>query len=198
MLSIFDTIIDSYLATEVGICDSFLDKDLCANLILELHNKLDNNEMHKAGIGAKKMEQHDANFRSDKIFWLDRKHGNDTENAFLDAMDVFIQYLNSTCFAGITHCEFHYAMYEKGNFYGKHKDQFVQNIDRAFSMIHYLNPHWQQGDGGELNIVYKTHEQLIAPILGKSVFFKSSDLTHEVLQTNTNRLSITGWLKTGG
>jgi SM-20-related protein len=30
---------------------------------------------------------------------------------------------------------------------------------------------------------------------GKSVFFKSSELVHEVLTTNKPRMSITGWLK---
>ncbi|PWS30341.1 2OG-Fe(II) oxygenase family protein [Pedobacter paludis] len=37
--------------------------------------------------------------------------------------------------------------------------------------------------------------QYITPENGKSVFFKSNKLEHEVLITNTQRMSIIGWLK---
>ncbi len=64
-------------------------------------------------------------------------------------------------------------------------------------MIMYLNAGWQQGDGGELSIHHSSGVQNVAPISGKSVFFKSSELEHEVLVTNKPRMSITGWLKIG-
>jgi SM-20-related protein len=197
MNSNYDTIIDSYLQDQVGISNNFLGANLSAALHAELLQNFQNNEFHKAGIGSKQYEKHSKAIRSDKIYWLDRQHNNKVENLFLDKMDHFIAYLNSTCYTGITHCEFHYAMYEVGSFYGKHIDQFQTNADRAFSMIHYLNTDWQQKDGGELCIHHATHQQHISPTNGKSVFFKSSELEHEVLLSNKARLSITGWLKTG-
>ena len=62
-------------------------------------------------------------------------------------------------------------------------------------MIMYLNKNWKQEDGGELCIHHNDHLQNISPISGKAVFFKSSEMEHEVLVANKARMSITGWLK---
>ena len=129
------------------------------------------------------------------IYWLDRKHNNAYENNFFDLMDSFVSYLNRTCYTGITGYEFHYALYEEGSFYKKHYDQFRNNESRQYSMIMYLNTNWQQNDGGELCIHHREGLQNITPVNGKSVFFKSSEVEHEVLLTNKPRMSITGWLK---
>jgi SM-20-related protein len=59
----------------------------------------------------------------------------------------------------------------------------------------YLNADWQPADGGELCIYHTDRLQHISPINGKSVFFKSNEMEHEVLITGKPRLSITGWLK---
>lgn len=152
--------------------------------------------MRAAGTGNEVIVNHDKLVRSDVIYWLDRSHDNLHENAFFDLMDSFVLYLNSTYYTGITGYEFHYALYESGSFYAKHIDQFQQNGSRAFSMIMYLNADWKLGDGGELQIHHIDHLQNIKPTNGKSVFFKSSELAHEVLLTNVPRMSITGWLKT--
>uniref|UniRef100_UPI004047D529 2OG-Fe(II) oxygenase family protein n=1 Tax=Flavobacterium sp. TaxID=239 RepID=UPI004047D529 len=37
--------------------------------------------------------------------------------------------------------------------------------------------------------------QKIAPTNRKTVFFKSNELVHEVLETHKPRLSVTGWLR---
>jgi SM-20-related protein len=110
-------------------------------------------------------------------------------------MDQFVIHLNGSCFTGITGYEFHYALYEEGSFYKKHIDQFRNNDSRQFTVIVYLNEDWQLADGGELCIYHLDHLQHISPANAKCVFFKSSELPHEVLVTNKPRLSITGWLK---
>ncbi|HEY0177890.1 MAG TPA: 2OG-Fe(II) oxygenase [Pedobacter sp.] len=74
-------------------------------------------------------------------------------------------------------------------------DQFGNNVSRQYSMIMYLNAGWQEEDGGELCIHHDDRLQHISPVNGKSVFFKSSELEHEVMLTNKPRMSITGWLK---
>ena len=112
-------------------------------------------------------------------------------------MDKFISYLNETCYTGITSYEFHYTMYEKGSFYHKHIDQFKNDDSRKYSMILYLNADWKTGDGGELCIHHDDYLQYITPNIGKSVFFKSNELIHEVMLNNVPRMSITGWLKVG-
>ncbi len=63
-------------------------------------------------------------------------------------------------------------------------------------MIIYLNENWQEKDGGELKIYQANTEQVVLPTSGKTVFFKSNELAHEVLITHKKRMSITGWLKT--
>ena len=110
-------------------------------------------------------------------------------------MDDLIAYLNSTCYSGITGYEFHYTCYPIGSFYKKHFDQFKNNHSRQYSLIFYLNENWQAADGGELCIYQNNIAQQISPENGKSVFFKSNELEHEVLITHQQRLSITGWLK---
>ena len=110
-------------------------------------------------------------------------------------MDEFIIHLNNSCYAGITGYEFHYTLYEEGSFYKKHIDRFQNSDSRQFSMIFYLNPDWIEGDGGELCVYKNDLEQKISPVNSRVVFFKSNELPHEVLVTNKQRLSITGWLK---
>jgi len=41
----------------------------------------------------------------------------------------------------------------------------------------------------------ENNNQKISPTQGKTVFFKSNELVHEVLVTQNTRMSITGWLK---
>jgi SM-20-related protein len=153
--------------------------------------------MHRAGIGNDMLQNHDMAVRSDLIYWLDRSHNDPVEDNFLDLIDEFVTYLNATCYTGITGYEFHYALYEEGSFYHRHLDRFRNNADREFSMIVYLNADWQQDDGGELCIHQNGNQRNISPLAGKSVFFRSNELEHEVLLTQKPRMSITGWLKTG-
>lgn len=195
MHKIFDTLIDSFIAEKIGIAEGFLSNSLATHLKENLNKLHLSNLLVSAGIGNEKLADHDKLIRNDKTFWLDRKHNNKYENDFFDLMDDFVSYLNQTCYTGITGYEFHYTLYEKGSFYLKHLDQFRNNDSRKYSMIMYLNAEWKQGDGGELCIHHDNHLQFISPNNGKSVFFKSNELLHEVLVNNQPRMSITGWLK---
>lgn len=192
----FETIINSFLEDRVGLNNSFLNNDLSNNLKENLLQLYKEKQLKTAGIGNNSNLLKDKLIRSDIIYWLDRKHDNIHENNFLDLMDEFVKYLNRTCYSGITGYEFHYAFYEKGSFYKRHLDQFRDNSKRAYSMIIYLNEDWKEGDGGELCIYHKNHSQVVSPMNGKCVFFKSSELEHEVLLSFKPRMSITGWLKT--
>ena len=195
MQTIFDSIIDSYLENKVGIAENFLSPFLSEHLKQNLIALYHNEQLLHAGTGNEIAVNLNNKMRGDKIYWLDRLHNNTYENDFFDLMDGFILYLNRTCYTGITGYEFHYTLDEKGSFYKKHLDQFRNNKSRAFSMIMYLNTDWQLEDGGELCIHHEQHLQNISPMQGKSVFFKSDELEHEVLLTHKPRMSITGWLK---
>jgi SM-20-related protein len=196
LLDIFNGLIDSYVADKVGITQGFLSVPLAVLLKENLLGLYANQQLLAAGIGNENKLTHDKLLRSDKIYWLDKSHNDVHENSFFDIMDSFVLHLNQTCYTGITGYEFHYAMYETGSFYKKHLDQFKSNKSRAFSMIMYLNADWKEADGGELCIYHHDFTQTISPQQGKCVFFKSSELEHEVLLTHQPRFSITGWLKT--
>lgn len=191
----FETLISSYLDTKVGIVADFVSEELAQHLIDRLFALKEQNLLKAAGIGNVAKLTHNAEIRSDAIYWLDRNNNNEFENQFLDQMDAFVSYLNRSCYTGITGYEFHFALFDKGSFYRKHLDQFQNNSSRQFSMITYLNQNWQPEDGGELCIYDEDKVQKVAPTNRKTVFFKSDELVHEVLETNKARLSVTGWLR---
>jgi len=180
----------------VGITEHFLSKLLSSQLKENLQELYADKQMHSAGTGNNAIVEHNKLFRSDMIYWLDRKHNNTSENSFLNLIDKFVLHLNENCYTGITSYEFHYALYEKGSFYKRHLDQFKNNDSRQYTMIMYLNDEWVENDGGELCVYHSDSEQTISPTDGKMAFFKSNELEHEVLVTNKPRMSITGWLKT--
>ena len=179
----------------MGTVNNFLSTALSAHLVDNITALYAGDLLLIAGTGNNQLVNHDKLVRSDKIYWLDRLHNNVHENSFFDLMDRFVTYLNHSCYAGITGYEFHYTLYEKGSFYKRHLDNFKQNGTRAFSMIMYLNT---EVSGGELRIYQENSSRDISPNAGKSVFFKSDQLEHEVLITHLPRMSITGWLKVAG
>ncbi len=191
----FSDFIDTYLNTQVGISENFLNTALSGHLKDNLIRLFKSKLLLAAGTGNQTLVVHDKLVRGDSIYWLGREHNDAHENAFFDLMDGFVEYLNRTCYTGITGYEFHYTLYEKGAFYKKHIDQFQSNGSRAYSMIMYLNSDWVPADGGELCIHHVHGDQRVSPTNGKSVFFKSTEMEHEVMVTHKPRMSITGWLK---
>jgi Rps23 Pro-64 3,4-dihydroxylase Tpa1-like proline 4-hydroxylase len=191
----FDTIIDSYLTDNIGIDPGFLNKALCAGLqqnILQLQRE---DKMTAAGIGNKEANRSTQQMRSDTICWMDKKHDNVFEQEFLTQVEGLIERLNSTCYTGINSYEFHYAVYEEGSFYKRHRDQFKTDDNRKFSLINYLNDDWLEEDGGQLVVYQNDTAQKIQPQIQKAVFFKSDEMEHEVVKANRQRMSVSGWLK---
>nr|WP_314836659.1 2OG-Fe(II) oxygenase family protein [uncultured Flavobacterium sp.] len=191
----FEALIATFIENKVGISEHFLSTKLANSLKQNLIALNQKSLLMAAGIGNSEKLSYDGAIRSDSIYWLDKKHNNAFENEFFAQIEAFILYLNQSCYAGITGYEFHYSLYESGDFYLKHLDQFKNNPSRKYSMISYLNSNWQESDGGELLIHQADHNQKISPTQGKTVFFKSDELVHEVLVTQNTRMSITGWLK---
>jgi Rps23 Pro-64 3,4-dihydroxylase Tpa1-like proline 4-hydroxylase len=191
----FEALITTYIDNKVGMSEFFLSDELANNLKQNILNLQQKSLLMAAGIGSSEVVSYDTAIRSDSIYWLDKKNNNPFELQFFELIEEFILYLNRSCYAGITSYEFHYALYEKGDFYLKHLDQFKNNSGRKYSMISYLNKDWEDNDGGELLIHLEGNNQKISPTHGKTVFFKSDELEHEVLVTQKTRMSITGWLK---
>ena len=93
----FDELIDSYIDNKVGLAENFLSKSLSGHLIENLKQLYNSGKLKSAGTGNDTEVVHDKLFRSDVIYWLDRKHNDPYENDFFDLLDSFVNYLNSTC-----------------------------------------------------------------------------------------------------
>jgi Rps23 Pro-64 3,4-dihydroxylase Tpa1-like proline 4-hydroxylase len=191
----FDQLINSYLDNNIGIDTSFLGKNLCNGLHQNIVQLQNDEMMTAAGIGNNEVKDTNQKMRGDKIYWMDKSHDNIFEQEFLQQVEDFISYLNRTCYTGINSYEFHYAVYEEGSFYKRHKDQFKNDSGRKYSLISYLNNDWLETDGGQLVVYQNGTEQKITPHSQTSIFFKSDDMEHEVMKANRSRMSVTGWLK---
>ncbi len=191
----FDLLIDNYLDNNVGIDPGFLTASLSAGLQQHLQQLLHTDMMTTAGIGNEHVKDEQQKMRGDKIYWMDKKHDNVYEQEFLQLAEDFIERLNSTCYTGINGYEFHYAIYEEGSFYRRHRDQFKNDANRKYSLINYLNEDWKEEDGGQLWVYENETVQKILPRSQTAVFFKSDEMEHEVTMANRPRMSISGWLK---
>ena len=197
MIHNFDVLIDSFLENKIGIDEAFLSPALSTGLQANIRSLQQAQLLNNAGIGNSDLKDEHQKMRGDQIYWLDKSHTNIFEQEFLSLVEAFVACLNETCYTGITGYEFHYAVYGKGTFYKRHKDQFRNNSRRKFSLISYLNDNWLEADGGELLVYHEETEQRIAPRAKTAVFFRSDEMEHEVDTTQLERLSITGWLKSG-
>jgi SM-20-related protein len=192
----FEELVDSFIGNRVGISEHFLSEKLAAGLQQNLYNLSDDAKLFPAGIGNHAVLDATQQLRGDRICWIEPDTTNVFEQEFLTQVDDFVAYLNRTCYTGINAYEFHYALYEEGSFYKKHKDQFQNNDHRKYSLISYLNNDWIAADGGQLGIHHETEAvQHILPTNRKAVFFQSDEIMHEVTLAHRPRMSITGWLK---
>lgn len=194
----FEGIIDGILANGYGICDDFLDKDEVDNLLKIFTKRYEANLFKQASIGKQSEVQKDSQIRGDEILWLENDSIDISERILLDRNQEFINYLNQTCYLGISDSEIHFAKYEIGKFYRRHRDTFQAQKGRVLSVIYYLNQDWVPANGGNL-IIYTNENNIeipitVAPLAGRLVCFESEKLDHEVTEVFKERLSITGWL----
>ncbi len=194
----YESLIEGIVANGYGVCDDFLSSEEVTMLNARFTERFDDGNFKEAGIG-KQSEVHQAKeIRGDKILWLESGTTNIAERILLDKNQAFINYLNQTCYLGIVDAEIHFAKYDIGKFYRRHRDTFQAQKGRILSVIYYLNNHWQTENGGNL-LIYTQENNIektisIAPLAGRLVCFQSENLDHEVSETFRERLSITGWL----
>lgn len=150
-------------------------------------------EFHRAGIGKQIDFQKDKSIRGDEILWLDDSVLTPEAERYLERMSNLKDYLNRTCFLGIKDYEAHFAVYPVGTRYARHSDRFRQNAHRLVSFVLYLNPEWEETDGGQLMIYPEDKDPVsVLPEAGKLVCFRS-EIEHEVLECYRSRYSLTGW-----
>ena len=194
----FEDLIEGISIRGYAICDDFLSAQEVANLMITFMLRYNAGKFKAAGIGKRNEFQLEKRIRGDEILWLETDSIDAAERVLLDRNSAFISYLNKTCFLGIKDTEIHFAKYDIGKFYSRHRDVFQAQKGRVLSMIYYLNTHWVPADGGNL-IIYTNKKNIetaitIAPIAGRLVCFESEKLDHEVTETFAERFSVTGWL----
>ena len=173
------------------VIDSFLNDDE----FLKIKNNAESfiPMMKPARVGEKGHLIQDQNVRGDLIHWLDPDSSSPAFNSLFNILREIQSELNKNFFMGICDFESHLALYQKESFYKQHLDRHQRGSTRLVTYIYYLNLDWKKGDGGELALIDNGTRHLIDPIGNRLILFLSDKIPHEVLMTNKNRMSITGW-----
>ncbi|UNY99916.1 2OG-Fe(II) oxygenase [Zhouia spongiae] len=199
---LFEKVIADILDRHYSVVDNFFsaeEVDLLRNSLLQ---KYEDDRFKKSAVGNRTNEFIEKQIRGDFIHWINENEKNDAEQLFFNRINSLTDYLNRTCFMGILHKEFHYAVYPEGTFYRRHLDTFQNDDRRVLSVVCYLNDEsWDLKNGGELTLYLdndgKEEEMNLYPLPGRVVIFESQLIEHEVKHViASERLSITGWLKT--
>jgi SM-20-related protein len=147
--------IQQLMEQHYAVADDFIPREVMIQLNEILYHRLNNGLMKQAGIGQQKDFQRNMEIRRDLISWIDNDTENETERFLVNHIWDFVNYLNETCYTGLNAIECHYAYYDTGSFYKKHRDQFKSDSGRKYSLVTYLNQTWSDTDGGQL-VLYQT------------------------------------------
>lgn len=153
--------------------------------------------LNRAGVGRADAHTTEDAIRTDLTHWLELDQ-DETEARFLATMETLRLALNEKLMLGLFEYEAHFALYPAGAFYKRHVDAFRGEKNRIISTVLYLNPNWQEGDGGELALYREMEEvpfHMVEPRFGRLVVFLSEDIPHEVLESHAPRRSIAGWFR---
>jgi len=198
----FELLIEGIVAKGYAVCDDFLEPSEVKNLLNTFVQRYESGKFKDASIGKQSEAHKSALVRGDQILWLETNSVDVAERMLLNKNQAFVDYLNQTCYLGIVGTEIHFAKYNVGKFYRRHRDTFQAQKGRILSVIYYLNPNWIPENGGNL-IIYTSENGIekgivIEPLAGRLVCFESEKLEHEVSVAFAERFSITGWLLNRG
>jgi SM-20-related protein len=192
-------ILDQLAENGFAVIPEALPSSLTEGLLQEWQRRYEAGASTAARIG-KGHQQHQAqSIRSDRIHWLEVTDTQPDVAAWFAVVRSWMRAVNQGLYLSINAFECHFAVYEAGAFYQKHRDRFQSDNGRRLSLVFFLNKDWQSSDGGEL-VIYDPDDQTkilktIAPEFGTLVIFDSQRFPHEVLPPKRQRLSLTGWLK---
>ncbi len=182
------------------VVDDFVDEGFRKALLKEQIDLLNQGQFTKAAIGKGDQKQVRTEIRSDEVLWMDSTALSPLQAIFWEKVTEVQQVLNRRCFLGLKSFEGHFARYPIGSFYKRHLDQFHAVPHRIVTVILYLNESWTEADGGQLRMYFPQEDgservKDVLPLGGRLVVFLSEEIPHEVLPTQKDRISITGWLR---
>ncbi len=181
----------------------FLGADAAQGLWKESMDSWQEGEFRRAGVGQGENLLIREDVRTDHVMWLNEENTTPAQQVYFELLEKIRIELNQNFFLGLMDFEGHFAVYPEGGFYKPHLDRHRESRDRLVTVILYLNPNWQSGDGGELKIWTSPGEKdgehlIVDPRIGTLVCFHSGDYWHEVLPAMKTRASITGWFRGRG
>ncbi len=163
--------------------------------------QLERSTFKTTAIGRGQQRHKNNSIRTDKAHWISPQ--SDAERQWLDWSASLQAYLNRYLLLGLFDFESQFTHYPPGAFYARHYDAFRgdtfhEKANRVLSLVLYLNPNWQAGDGGEL-VLYRDNDDqqgiTVQPSWATLVTFLSEECPHEVLPTNSDRYAIAGWFR---
>lgn len=185
--------LDELAQKDFVVIDNYLSDEMFANVYQFFEDKRNDDALAKAGIGSLGDHTIAKEVRGDYVYWIDKSKDEELKD-LAEQMEELVAMVNRYLFLSISDFEYHLAFYPKGTFYLRHLDQFKGRNNRQLSYVLYLNKGWKQGDGGELRIFQEDKELDVEPIANRLILFKSGVVEHEVLPTETGRMSLTGWM----
>ena len=212
------------------VLDSFMGREAALSTCKACRALDESGELRPAGMGRESTAWRSSALRGDRLMWLtSREPGSipDSIVSCLESMKLLRDQLQAkapwlnigdrmsvqlACYPGA------------GEGYVRHVDTFgggadhgsqpvtVKKSHRKITALYYLNPNWQEGDGGKLRAYYKSPEPQssqdsksnqalelqwdIEPKLDRLVLFRSDVVPHEVLPSNAIRYALTCWMYT--
>ena len=170
----------------------FIDEEVLQNLLKYAEEKDQEGLFKPATIGKGKLKKRITDIRSDSIFWID-DFSTPQGKVIFHIFDGLSEIIRKEFYQPVKRFECHFAKYEPGCFYKLHKDRHKEKPGRLVTCVLYLKG--DLGQSGELILYDENLKPIrIQPEPGRIVLFDSS-LEHEVLVTQSNRWSLTGWLR---
>lgn len=192
-----DRIVDDLAQHGWSVVTEFVPQDAVCRMAVETLQLRQEGGLRPAGVG--KGAELDGTIRGDWISWLEQATLTPPQRAYLDDLERLRLAANRALQLGLFDFEGHLAIYPPGSFYRKHLDRFRDDDRRTLTAILYLNPDWQEADGGALRLYLDEARHIdILPRGGTLVTFLSGRFWHEVLPSRRERISITGWFRTRG
>jgi SM-20-related protein len=152
-------------------------------------------EFAAARIGKDATLRRREDIRGDFTCWL-REPLIPAERSLLEQFEALRLDLNRETFLGLFDLELHYAWYPPAAAYARHVDRPHGTVQRKVSLVLYLNPEWNDEDGGALRVYEAGQPRCdIEPIGGRLVCFLTEGREHEVLTARRDRWSVTGWYR---
>ena len=200
MEDLLDYISQAIYQNSYVVVDDFVDESYRKALLKEQVDLLNQGQFKKAAVGKGDQKQVRAEIRSDEVLWMDPTALSPLQVVFWEKIEELKQVLNRRCFLGLKSFEGHFARYPIGSFYKRHLDQFHAVPHRIVTVILYLNDSWTEADGGQLRMYFPQEDgseriEDVLPVGGRLVVFLSEEIPHEVMPTQKERISITGWLR---